>query len=617
MPTPLHLDSLPANPGIYMFKNTEDQILYVGKALNLRSRVRSYFRSKANLEPAKQQMIPEISAVTTIVVDSENEALILEANLIRKHRPPYNVVLRDDKYYLFIKITNEEFPRVLPVRHITKDGARYFGPYSSARSVRQTLKLLRRIFPHASDKSPAQAVRAREKIFPHPLFSTDLKNNWTQNKQQKSAGGKSGWVVSRKHYQNNIRRIIQFLKGERREVIDKLKSGMKNASRNKKFEQAAIFRDQLQALERLEGSQKVYLASQESFDVVSIVSDLGRSAANVFAIRGGKLLNKNTFLLKSRGPVRNADILRQFILQYYGDAQDIPKLIIIPESLSDQTTLAAYISKVSPPKLIVPRRGKKKHLIIMGELNAKQFLVEENLLWQQDRRFNDAAKELAAALGLGRRVLSRIETYDISNIQGTLATGAMIVFTNGILDKSQYRKFRLKLNGSPNDFAMLQEVVRRRFAARNSTWPKPDLLLIDGGKGQLSSVKKVLTDLNMPVPVAALAKREEEIFIYSKNANRGAGSARFTSIRLPYDSDALYLVQRMRDEAHRFTLSYHQLLRSKKYVRSLLDEIPGIGPKTKKKLISHFGSLNKIKMASDDELKSVIGSKVKLLRDYL
>ena len=586
------LKTLPSKPGIYRYKNARGEVLYVGKAKNLRTRVKSYFRAKADLEPAKEQMVTEIADLETIVVDSENEALILEANLIRQHQPPYNVVLRDDKYYLFIKITKEELPRVFPVRRIGKDGARYFGPYSSARSVRQTLKLLRRIFPHRGEKESP-----REKIFPHPLFEEGEET-----------------------YEHNIQSIIRFLKGERDEIIKRLRDGMRQASQEKKYEQAAIWRDQLQALERLEGNQKVFLPQKESFDVVSIATDSGKSAANVFQVRQGKLLGKQTFLLQSRGTTRSADILRQFILQYYRDAQDKPKLILIPEQLPDQETIATYISTEAPVTFAVPERGKKKQLLDMGQLNAQQLLTEEQASFAQDARLTRASQELAEALGLGSEPLGRVETYDISNIQGTLATGSMVVFTNGQPDKDQYRKFKikidptsLKLRGAsgqpiPNDYAMLQQIIRRRFSEKNKEWPTPDLVLIDGGKGQLSSVKKVLDELEVDVNLASIAKREEELFVPGEKE----------SIRLPYDSDALYLVQRMRDEAHRFTISYHRLLRSKKHSRSLLDEVPGIGPKLKKKLLAKFGSLKNIRATSDEELANVLGAaKTKTLRDYL
>jgi len=626
------LGNLPAQPGVYLFKNDSGSVLYVGKAKNLRARVRSYFKTPSSkplptttyklqastdLDPAKQQMVREIAGFETIVVDSENEALILEANLIRQHQPPYNVVLTDDKYYLFIKITNEPLPRVFPTRKLKRDNARYFGPFSSARSARRTLKLLKRLFPHLDDKNPDN-----EWVFPHPLFADTAKSapRHAHAKPLAKEGSRSKVkpkTLDQQQYQQNIQSIIRFLQGDREEIIKTLHAGMKQAARQQNFERAAIFRDQLNALERLEGNQKVHLPRRESFDVISIATDQSRSAANVFQVRHGKLLNKSTFLLKSRYGTDPRDILRQFILQYYRDAQDIPRTICLPLDLPDHSAISKWINQVAPPKLVVPQRGKKRQLINMGELNAQQLLNEELADFQQDERLRRAAQSLAHALNINHP-LKRIETYDISNIQGTHATGSMVVFTDGKPDKNQYRKFRIRAGDTPNDYAMLQEVLSRRFASKHEEWSKPDLVLIDGGKGQLSAAQTTLTKLGLTdISLAAIAKREEELFTCPPELQQTGTPLQFKSIRLPYDDDALYLVQRMRDEAHRFTLTYHQLLRSKKHSRSLLDEIPGIGPKTKKKLLTRFGSLKAIRAASESDLKKVIGQKAKLLKEYL
>lgn len=598
---PQQLKTLPAKPGVYLFKDSNETILYVGKAKSLRSRVRSYFSRAGetpgvkektpgvkearaaparNLDPAKRLMIPKITNIETITCDTETEALVLEANLIRKHQPPYNVILRDDKFYLFIKITtNEELPRIFPVRRINKDKARYFGPYSSAASVRNTLKLLRRIFPYRGEKESP-----REKIFPHPLFEPGEKS-----------------------YQENVTNIIRFLQGHRQDITDTLKVGMKKAAAAKQYERAAIFRDQLRAIERLEGNQKVFFAHRESFDVISLSRSNNTSAANVFAIRQGKLLNKSTFLLRHRHATPPEDILRQFLLQYYRVAQDIPRVILIPIPLSDSQTIAKVINSEHPPLLAIPKRGKKRQLLTMGELNAQQLLHQEEAVFEGNKKAKEATRELAATLGLDTN-LFRIETYDISNIQGTLATGSMVVFQDGQPDKSQYKKFRLKVDGQPNDYQMLQEILTRRFSNRHDTWPIPDLILIDGGKGQLSAAKKIIDARQLAIPLAALAKREEELFIPKRRA----------AIRLPYDSAALYLIQRMRDEAHRAATSYHRLLRRKRQQRSILNEVPGIGPKTKKWLLTRFGSLKAIRAASSKDLTKVIGqTKAKTLRDYL
>lgn len=605
------LASLPAQPGIYQFKDSQGDILYVGKAKSLRSRVRSYFQKNAALDAAKQQMVPKITAIATIVTDTENEALILEANLIRQHRPPYNVILTDDKYYLFIKITTgEKFPRVFPVRRLQADHARYFGPYSSARAVRHTLKLLRRLFPHRTEKDSPHDV-----IFPHPLFSraeAREKIASPQNAQKSS----THYSLPTTNYQHNIQNIIRFLRGDRQSIISTLRTGMQEAAQRQQFERAAIFRDQIDALERLEGHQKVFLPRPESFDVISVVTQSSRSAANVLALRRGRLINKNAFLLKHHSATSRDDILRQFLLQYYSDAQDVPPVILIPHLLSDIATIAQWINTDTPPLFATPQRGKKRQLLAMGQLNAEQLLASETVAFEQAARLKHAVGELFSVLGVVRPPPRRVETYDISNIQGKQATGSMVVFTDGQPTKSQYRKFRITTKDTPDDYHMLQEVLQRRFSrlrqgSGGQAWPKPDLVLIDGGKGQLNAAHKILEELNTAIPVAAIAKREEILFTYTKKH-------RLQEIRLPYDSDALYLVQRMRDEAHRFGLAYHRLLRSQVSQRSLLDEIPGLGPRTKKKLLSRFGSLKNIRAADDKALIQAIGpAKTKSLRNFL
>lgn len=577
------IHALPITPGIYMYKDAEGAVLYVGKAKNLRSRVRSYFTKSALLGPAKEKMVTLIDTLETISTDTELEALVLEATLIHKHQPPYNVLLRDDKYYLFIKITKEKPPRIFPVRKITQDGSRYFGPYSSAFSVRATLRLLQRIFQFKGEKETAHDI-----IFPHTLFAqTD-------------------------EHEDSAQHVIHFLKGHRNEIIKTLERGIAESSKNLQFERAALFRDQLQAVERLEGSQKVYLPRKESFDVISIAQDTIQSAANVLQIREGKLIGKQTFLLQHKREGFQQDILRQFLLQYYAVAQDIPKSILIPFPLEDTSVLEEWINNVS---ITVPERGVRKALLAMGETNAKELLKEQGAAQETARASKEALGSLLSAINMDPYPLSpfRVETYDISNIQGTLATASMVVFVDGMPEKKEYRKFKIKLNQDldptihkSNDFAMLEETLNRRLA--RTDWNTPNLLVIDGGKGQLSSAMKSLKKANVHIPIISIAKQEEEIFLPSSS----------TSVRLPYDSPALYLLQRMRDEAHRFTITYHRSLRSQEHIKSALDEVPGIGPKTKKLLMQTFGSVKGIKAAPNEALEKSIGvKKTKVLREYL
>jgi excinuclease ABC subunit C len=603
--------NLPQKPGVYVFKDAKGAILYIGKAKVLRKRVQSYFRVKNSLDRSKQKMVELVADIETIVCDSESEALILEANLIHEHQPPYNIVLRDDKYYLFIKITtNEDRPRVFPVRKLKNDKARYFGPYSSATSVRQTLRLLRRIFPYQGEKKGF-----REKIFPHPLFDRELKSSLKRSVGAKKLKKKTG-SLKRRDYESNIASIIGFLQGNRQKIINTLSDGMKKAAKKEQYERATIFRDQLNALKRLEGWQKVYLPRKESFDVVSVAKRKRVSAANVFSVRHGKLLAKNTFLIRHRMFSNPTNILCQFLLQYYKVAQDIPRLIYIPEKLENEKAITKWINTKKPPVFKTPQRGKKRSLLEMGKLNAEHLLDQESASFIDETMVHKSLIGLANVLNIKPRrktkrpTLARIETYDISNIQGKLATGSMIVFKNGKPNKKQYKKFRIKLTDSPDDYAMLREVLSRRFAKHNKGWPKPNLILIDGGRGQLSAAKHVLDKYKLKIPIASIAKREEVLLTYSEST--------IEEIRLPYDSPTLFLIQRMRDEAHRFTISYHQLLRSKHQQRSLLDEIPGVGPTTKKKLLRYFGSLKAIRSASTKDLIKVIGkSKTEELKDWL
>lgn len=581
------LATLPTRPGAYIYKDKDGRVLYVGKAKSLRTRVRSYFRLNANLDPAKRQMLPQIDKIETIVCDSENEALVLEANLIRRYQPSYNVVLRDDKFYLFIKITREEWPRVYPTRRINKkENARYFGPYSSAAAVRQTLKLLRRIFPYRGEKDSP-----RDRIFPHSLF----------------AAATDGWQKDPAQYRQNIENIINFLKGDRVAVMGRLKAGMAEAAAAQAYERAALYRNQFQAIQRLEGYQKVMLPRGESFDAVSVATEGSRSAGNIFQVRQGKLLNKHIFLLKHRTGTSPEEILNQFLLQYYSEAQDIPKIVLLPRPLANASDISSLMAQSvrEQPVFAVPQRGLKKQLVDMGTLNAKQLLASEEAAFAQDARLAEARRELAEAVNLSGRSLHRIETYDISNIQGAFASGSMVVFIDGKPARGQYRKFRIKQENRPNDYKMLAEVLTRRLS--HSDWPRPNLIIVDGGKGQLSAAQKVLAELKIEVPLGALAKQQEELFL----------PGRPEAVTLPYDSDALYLLQRMRDEAHRFTITYHRLLRSTASAKSILDDIPGIGPKTKKLLLRHFGSVKGIREASLEDLEQVVGKKAAVIKEYI
>lgn len=522
------LAHLPDQPGIYVFTNAAGKKLYVGKAKNLRHRVKSYFQRTADLEPRKQIMVEQIADVDYTVVDNETEALLLEANFIQKYLPPFNVIMKDDKSFLYIKITAEEFPRVFPTRQVKPDGAKYYGPYASAGAVYATLRLLHKIFPY----------RICEKLPQVPCLEYHMGRCVAPCIQ----------LSTREDYAVIIRGVMDFLDGRTRSVQIDLQTKMRAAARSKQFEQAAVLRDQLAAITALEQKQKVISPKRESADFVSVFREGGQAAVNVFQVREGKLIQKLNFLLAQVEEVAWEELVQSAVDLY------ITKTPVRPTELYS---------------LLNVTRGKKKKLVLLGEENAKEFLRASLASWQTaDTRAKQGLGELAQALGLPERP-RRIEVYDISNFQGTNAVGSMIVFTNGLPDKKMYRKFKIKTVQGSNDFAMLQEVFARRFAraarpdhpqaaADADKWPTPDLIIVDGGKGQLSSAKRILDHYTLPIPIAGLAKKHEELYLPDQSA----------PILLPRDSAGLHLVQHMRDEAHRFAIGFYRSLHLKGLLES-------------------------------------------------
>lgn len=601
----LNPKNIPQKPGVYLFsakggsaspaslretgraggKDQAANILYIGKATNLKSRVSSYFQQSSALSPAKQIMIRKIKKVEYIITSSATEALLLESNLIRKHQPPYNVDLKDDKYFQYIKISlDEEYPRVFTVRRISKDKAKYFGPFISAASVKETLKLLRKLFPHRN--------------FPKPI--SDYHLNFLLRRYHQLLG-----PSSKKEYRQTIDRIIKFLNGQYADIVKDLKEKMVLASGQKQFERAAGFRDKIQAIERIMEKQKVVSVKLENQDIISLASEQNMSAINLFIIRNGKLLNKQSFILKNTADQSAAEIVQAFIEQYYPQTTDLPKQIIIPQKLPNKS----IIERTFHLNLLVPQKGTKKHYLQLGQENANDYLQQQKVSWEKDEA------KIKSALGQFKKYLNlptvpqRIEVFDISNIQGQNAVGSMIVFTNGRSDKKWYRKFKIKTIHGANDPAMMAEIIARRFRHTTSketkSWPKPDLVILDGGKGQLSTVMKAIT---LRIPIIALAKKQEDIYLPRKKA----------PINFPKNSEALYLIQRMRDEAHRFAIGYFRRSHRQDVSKSLLDEIQGLGPKTKKQLLKHFGSVEKIKDAPLKKIISLMGPhRAKLVKQNL
>lgn len=590
------LKTLPSKPGVYLFYNKLKVVLYVGKAKNLKKRVSSYFVKKNNLSPDKLIMISQISNIDYIITDSEAEALLLESTLIKKHEPRFNIVLKDDKSYLYIKIDlKQEWPKVYAVRRPNlKDGNFYAGPYPSADSVRQTLKLAGKIFKFCACKN----------FLKKPCLRYHL-----------------GWClcpaltkISNTEYRKIFDKVKKFLRGQTDAVIRELKTEMKKASSKKRYEDAARLRDQIHSIEKTTAKQKVISTKLENYDVVSLAREADAAGVNLFVIREGKLINKLNFILKHIQHSTDAEIIKSFISQHYLQAADIPKEIVIPQKIKNPMPQVSYLA---------PQQGKKHQLLNLGAQNAREYLKN------QETRKPSQSEAAVSAFGAGRplaenqennRLLlkelqsalclptipARLEAFDISNIQGQNATGSMVVFTNGKPDKSQYRKFKIKTVGNVNDVAMMSEVAHRRL--KNKDWPKPDLILIDGGRPQLNVVLGLMPRNSSLVPIIALAKREEQIFIPNRK----------NPVILPKTSPVLQLLQRVRDEAHRFARAYYIKRHQKESIRSALDEIPGVGPKIKKKLLRKFGSLENIRKAKDWEIEKAAGKKlVGRLREHL
>ncbi|MFA6272142.1 MAG: excinuclease ABC subunit UvrC [Patescibacteria group bacterium] len=583
------LENIPQKPGVYFFKDGKNNILYIGKATNLKSRVRSYFQKSASLEITKQIMVQKAVDVDYVIVDSPTEALLLESSLIKRYKPPYNINLKDDKYFVYLKVTlEEEFPRVLTVRRVEKDKNRYFGPYASATAVKNTLHLLKRIFPYKICKNPPEQPCLGYHIGRCLGHVTD--------------------VNTKKDYQQIVQGVLNFLEGKNTKIVSDLKSEMKLAAKQKRFEKAARLRDQIFSIGSVMERQKVVSTKKENQDYISIARTESIAAINLFMVREGKLIHQESFLLEHVKNRPDEKLLESFLSQYYSQVSQFPKQIFIPVGLND----AEILEQFTKAKISVPKRGKKQKLIKLGAVNAEQYLRRHELeVASRDQIGMKAIQELAEKLGL-KKPPHRIEAYDISNIQGTNAVGSMVVFTDGLPNKAQYRKFKIKTVKGANDPAMMREVLSRRFekvkTEMKNRWLLPDLVILDGGKGQLSSGVSVFARSGIKIPIVALAKQEEEIFIPGKSE----------SIRISHDSESLKLLQRIRDEAHRFAIGFYRSRHRKATHRSLLDEIPGVGPVLKKKLILEFGSVQGIREASGQELEKILGKNLaKNIKQYI
>lgn len=589
------LRALPAKPGVYLFKDSSANVLYVGKAASLRHRVRSYFTPAGELAPKLQRMTGRVSDFDYIVTDSEQEAVILECNLIKKHRPRYNVRLKDDKSYPYLKISlNEDYPRVNITRRFDSDGARYFGPFASASSIRMTATMLRRVFPFCSCRKPVNCTQRRACL---------------EYYLHRCPGPCIG-AIGRSEYRENVNQLVLFLEGKQERVIRELRRKMEDAAEKLQFERAAGLRDQVRAAERVTEQQKVVSTRKEDEDVVSLAWAQDEACAQMFSVRGGKLIGSEHFILDGVQGEESKVVLGSFVKQFYSSSPYVPPLILLPQEMEDMAVIRDWLrsKRGFGVELRVPRRGEKRKLVEMAAQNAAEVLEQRHIKWLADSGKTAAAlDELRQALCLPR-LPRRIECYDVSDIQGTSAVGSMVVFAEGQPRSSDYRRFRIKTVTGADDYAMLREVLSRRFrrgavpdngAKPGEVWGiVPDLILIDGGRGHLNAVVEAMRDLGAgSVPVASLAKANEEVFVPDRPE----------PIILSRNSQALYLIQRIRDEAHRFALAYHIKVRSKSALASAFDAVPGVGPKRRRALLKRFGSLQGIREAPVEELALVAG----------
>ncbi|MBN1267043.1 MAG: excinuclease ABC subunit UvrC [Anaerolineales bacterium] len=597
----VQLFGLPAKPGCYLMKNDAGEVIYVGKAINLRSRVRSYFQPSAKHSARVTELVSNIEDLEWIVVSTELEALILEMNLIKRYRPRYNVRLKDDKRYPYIRIQwADPFPKVTVTRRMVKDGSRYFGPYTSAWAVHQTLDALRKIFPYRTCDRVITGEDHRACLY------YDIKLCLAP------CIGR----VNQQQYRAMIKDLCRFLQGDSDPIVGRLTAEMKKASEVLEYEKAAVLRDQLAAIEVVVESRRVISHERIDSDVIAFARDQDSACVQVFFIRSGKLIGREYFILEGAQAAEDQELMEAFVKQFYTQAASIPQRLLLPVDIEEGKIVEAWLGQERGGRveIRVPRRGVKKELVAMAAENAAETLTSLKVRWEADHQKHvTALAELQQALNLPEPPL-RIECYDISNLQGTAAAGSMVVFERGVANKAAYRHFSIKSVQGQDDFASMAEVLQRRFnrwklAVEKASSPGgkldkgfgllPDLLIVDGGKGQLSSALEVLKDyeLDNRIPLAGLAKQHEELFLPGKP----------DPVILPRQSQALFLVQRIRDEAHRFAINHHRSRRSKQAAKSKLDEIPGIGPKRKKALLKTFGSLQYILMANEAEIAAVEG----------
>lgn len=592
------LKLLPDKPGVYLMKNSLGEIIYVGKAKILKNRVRQYFQNSKNHSEKVKAMVKNIAEFEYIVTDSEIEALILECNLIKKYKPRYNILLKDDKHYPFIKITvNEDFPRIFVTRIIAKDGAKYFGPYVEVSAVYETMELIKNIFPIRTCK---KNIKENGDIV-RPCL------NYHINLCNAPCAG----FINKEDYRKIVGEIINILSGKDSFVIKQLKSEMDNASMNLEFEKAASLRDKIIALDKIREKQKIMTGSFENEDFINIDSDKKDSCAIIFFIRNGKIIGREHFMLEDTTGENKAQIITQFIKGFYGGTAFVPKTIYVPEVL-EKELIEQWLTmkRGSKVELKIPLKGDKKNLLEMVKKNASVILDQFKLKIMQDKAlYKETLKDLARILDL-EDFPNRIEAYDISNIQGVDSVGSMIVFENGKAKNSDYRRFKIKTVKGANDYDSMREILTRRFQRgldevkaiedRNLAFSSgkfcvfPDLILMDGGVGQVNIALEVLNSFNIKIPVCGMVKDD-------KHNTRGLIYGN-EELYLKKNSNVMHFITRIQDEVHRFAISYHRSLRDKRILHSVLEDIPNVGAKRRKELLKKFGSIGNIKKASYESL---------------
>jgi excinuclease ABC subunit C len=597
------LKKLPAKPGVYLMHDANDEIIYVGKAIILKNRVRQYFQSSRNLSPKIQRMVSHVKYFEYIITDSELEALVLECNLIKEHNPKYNTMLKDDKSYPYIKVTTQEaYPRVLFARRMKRDKNKYFGPYTSAGAVKDTIDLIQKIYK----------IRTCSRNLPKDI-GKDRPCLYYQMGQCKAP---CQGYISKEEYLKSVQDVMGFLNGDYKQVLSYLEGKMKEAAAEMEFEQAAQYRDLMKSVEHISNKQKINSDRAEDRDIIAIAKAPEESVVALFFVRDGKLLGREHFHMKHSLETSRTEVMTEFVKQFYAGTPYLPKEILLECEIEEKEILEEWLTAKKGVKvhILVPQRGQKAKLVEMARANAVNILkMDSEKIRLEEKRTTGAVKEIEQLIGIAG--LKRMEAFDISNISGFQTVASMVVYENGKPKKRDYRKFKIQSVQGSDDYKSMEEVLTRRFLHGKQEQDEmkkknqnlefgsftkfPDLLLMDGGKGQVNVAERVLNELKLNIPVCGMVKDDNHRTrgLYYQNEE----------ILFPPKSEAFHLITRIQDEAHRFAIEYHRELRGKASVHSVLDDIPGIGPKRRKILMKYFKDIGKIKDASIEELESIDG----------